>query len=180
MKYLFKKHNINDLMNIREISVYLRIPLKTVYRLAKQEKLKGVKVGKHWRFLKKNIDDYLKNGKRSNAKTQSFERRAYPRINSNFTCHYSVNLQPFRFVSNVGIIQNLSTSGILLFLNNGDSNVVRVDDPIHLDFLLILDNKEELKINLTGKIIRKSQNGLGIKFKKINKELQDKLIEYAS
>ena len=46
-------------MTIQEVSTFLRLPLSTVYLLAKKGKLKGGKFGKHWRFDEQNILDYL-------------------------------------------------------------------------------------------------------------------------
>jgi excisionase family DNA binding protein len=37
------------------VSLLLRIPLATVYHLSKQKKIRGVKIGKHWRYLASDI-----------------------------------------------------------------------------------------------------------------------------
>ncbi len=42
-------------MTIKEVSNLLRIPLSTLYVLAKQGKLKGAKFGRQWRFLEEDI-----------------------------------------------------------------------------------------------------------------------------
>jgi excisionase family DNA binding protein len=57
----------DDILNIKEVSDYLKIPVSTVYKLAQDGKVPAVKVGKHWRFLKRDLellfaqkrDDYL-------------------------------------------------------------------------------------------------------------------------
>ena len=46
-------------MTIQEVSAFLRLPLSTVYLLAKTGRLKGGKFGKHWRFDEQDIMDYL-------------------------------------------------------------------------------------------------------------------------
>jgi excisionase family DNA binding protein len=46
----------DDILNIREVSNYLKIPVSTVYKLAQGGKVPAVKVGKHWRFLKRDIE----------------------------------------------------------------------------------------------------------------------------
>ena len=51
--------NGNRVMTINKVSVFLRIPISTIYLLAKQGKLKGAKFGKHWRFLEGDILNYL-------------------------------------------------------------------------------------------------------------------------
>lgn len=50
------------IMTIKELSDYLRIPLSTIYDLTKKGKIRGVKFGKHWRFLEDEILDYLRFG----------------------------------------------------------------------------------------------------------------------
>ena len=47
--------NSDDILKIKDVANYLRIPVSTVYRLAQDGKVPAVKVGKHWRFLKKNL-----------------------------------------------------------------------------------------------------------------------------
>lgn len=48
------------IMTIQEVSAFLRIPVSTIYELAKKGKLHGVKFGKHWRFLEDDILGYFK------------------------------------------------------------------------------------------------------------------------
>ena len=47
--------NSTDILDIQDVDNYLRMPVSTIYRLAQDGKLPAVKVGKHWRFLKKNL-----------------------------------------------------------------------------------------------------------------------------
>jgi excisionase family DNA binding protein len=47
--------NSNDILNIKEVANYLRVPVSTIYRLAQDGKIPAVKVGKHWRFLKEDL-----------------------------------------------------------------------------------------------------------------------------
>ena len=51
----------NEIMTIKDISLYLKINEKTVYKLAKQGKLPGVKIGGMWRFKKEAIDNWIIN-----------------------------------------------------------------------------------------------------------------------
>ncbi|MGQ9736412.1 MAG: helix-turn-helix domain-containing protein [Armatimonadota bacterium] len=48
-----------EVMSIRELADYLRVSVHTVYRLAEQGKLPGRKVGKHWRFHRDVIVEWL-------------------------------------------------------------------------------------------------------------------------
>lgn len=47
----------HEILNIKEVSNYLKIPISTVYKLAQDGKVPAIKVGKHWRFLKKDLDE---------------------------------------------------------------------------------------------------------------------------
>ncbi len=47
----------HEILNIKEVSDYLKIPVSTVYKLAQDGKVPAIKVGKHWRFLKKDLDE---------------------------------------------------------------------------------------------------------------------------
>ncbi len=44
-----------DILNIKEVADYLRLPVSTIYKLAQDGRIPAVKVGKHWRFLKKDL-----------------------------------------------------------------------------------------------------------------------------
>lgn len=45
-----------DILNIKEVADFLRIPVSTIYKLAQDGKVPAIKVGKHWRFLKKDLE----------------------------------------------------------------------------------------------------------------------------
>ncbi len=44
-----------EILNIKEVADFLGIPVSTVYKLAQEGEIPAVKVGKHWRFLKKDL-----------------------------------------------------------------------------------------------------------------------------
>lgn len=46
-------------MNIKEASEYLGIHTVTAYRLLKQKKLPGFRVGGQWRFTREKLDEYF-------------------------------------------------------------------------------------------------------------------------
>jgi len=48
-----------DIFTIDELAVYLKIPKSTLYKLVREKKLPGQKVGRHWRFRKMAIDRWL-------------------------------------------------------------------------------------------------------------------------
>ena len=47
-------------MTIKESSVYLKISRSTLYNLAQEGNLPAQKVGRHWRFHKEAVDQWLK------------------------------------------------------------------------------------------------------------------------
>jgi excisionase family DNA binding protein len=49
----------NEIMTIRDISLYLKINEKTVYKLAKKSMLPGIKIGGMYRFKKDAVDSWL-------------------------------------------------------------------------------------------------------------------------
>jgi excisionase family DNA binding protein len=46
-------------LTVSEVSEYLKLAESTVYRLAKENKLPGRKVGGAWRFSRKGLDEWL-------------------------------------------------------------------------------------------------------------------------
>jgi excisionase family DNA binding protein len=52
--------DVDEIMTIEELSSYLKVSRSTTYKLAQQGVLPGTKVGKHWRFHKDAVDEWLK------------------------------------------------------------------------------------------------------------------------
>jgi len=48
-----------DVLTIEDLSVYLKIPKSTLYKLVREGKVPSQKVGRHWRFRKEAIDRWL-------------------------------------------------------------------------------------------------------------------------
>ena len=46
-------------MTIAEVAEYLRIPRGSIYKLAQQGKIPCQKVGRHWRFRREALDQWL-------------------------------------------------------------------------------------------------------------------------
>lgn len=179
MDFMPDKQN-QEFLNADEVSGYLRIPRSTIYRLTQIGKIKAVKIGRHWRYIKSDIQNYLYPGKESLAKSNSFvERRVFPRINSSIKCRYSIILPPFKEYNGECLIKNIGAGGIFLFRQNGEPDEIEIDDPVMLQFLLISDSNQKINISAKGRVIWKNQNGCGIKFKGIDKEMHNRIIEYA-
>ncbi len=49
----------NEILTVDELQTYLKIPKPTLYALAQNGRLPAAKVGKHWRFRKSDIDEWL-------------------------------------------------------------------------------------------------------------------------
>ena len=50
----------DEFWTAEEVSMYLRIPQSTIYKLAQDSVLPGFKVGKHWRFRRDTIINWIK------------------------------------------------------------------------------------------------------------------------
>jgi excisionase family DNA binding protein len=46
-------------LTVEEISNYLKIPKSTIYKLVREGKIPAQKIGRHWRFRKEAIDNWL-------------------------------------------------------------------------------------------------------------------------
>jgi excisionase family DNA binding protein len=57
-----------DIFTIDELSIYLKIPKSTLYKLVREGALPCQKVGKHWRFHKEAIDEWMKQRPLNNNK----------------------------------------------------------------------------------------------------------------
>jgi excisionase family DNA binding protein len=53
----------DTVLSIDDLSRYLKISKSTLYKLAQCGGVPGQKVGKHWRFHREAIDDWLKQPK---------------------------------------------------------------------------------------------------------------------
>ena len=51
--------NRDNVLTITELSTYLKVSKSTLYKLAQEGKVPGQKVGRHWRFHREVIDQWL-------------------------------------------------------------------------------------------------------------------------
>ncbi len=181
-------------MTALELSFYLKLPLSTVYSLTKKGIIHGVKFGKHWRYLEREIQEYLLRHSRFPSNPQPAERRAYPRIN----CMLRAQLVPILYYNGDtergGAIRNLSAGGAL-FVPQGLSRSYRkksidgiatggasadfsVGDPVKLIFNLPGPAPRPLEVN--GRIVRLAggKNTCGIKFKTLPPQDAEEIHQY--
>ncbi len=50
----------SEFLTAEEVAEFLRLPLSTVYKLVQDKKLPGFKVGKHWRFRRETLLEWIK------------------------------------------------------------------------------------------------------------------------
>jgi len=48
-----------EILTIEELASYLKIPKSTLYKLVREGKVPSQKIGRHWRFRKQAIDNWL-------------------------------------------------------------------------------------------------------------------------
>ena len=53
-------------MTVKEVSEYLRVSRASIYRLVKERKIPVSRIGKHFRFRKRTIDEWLTNMEKKN------------------------------------------------------------------------------------------------------------------
>jgi excisionase family DNA binding protein len=48
-----------EILTVMDVARFLRVPKSTVYKLARVGELPASKIGKHWRFLRRDIHEWL-------------------------------------------------------------------------------------------------------------------------
>lgn len=61
----------NEILTVQEVANYLRIDIRTVYRLAKRGAIPCIKIGRQWRFNRNDIQDLVTVGHRTGEKGRS-------------------------------------------------------------------------------------------------------------
>jgi excisionase family DNA binding protein len=49
----------NEILTVLDVARFLRVPKSTVYKLARLGELPASKIGKHWRFLRRDINQWM-------------------------------------------------------------------------------------------------------------------------
>ncbi len=52
--------DMDQLMTIDDVASYMRVSRFTVYRLAKGHSIPATKIGRQWRFLREEIDQWMR------------------------------------------------------------------------------------------------------------------------
>jgi excisionase family DNA binding protein len=48
-----------EILTVMDVAQFLRVPKSTVYKLARLGELPASKIGKHWRFLRRDINQWM-------------------------------------------------------------------------------------------------------------------------
>ena len=51
----------SEILTVLDVARFLRVPKSTVYKLARLGQLPASKIGKHWRWLRRDIHDWMHN-----------------------------------------------------------------------------------------------------------------------
>jgi len=49
----------DEILTVMDVARFLRVPKSTVYKLARVGELPASKIGKHWRFLRHDIHEWM-------------------------------------------------------------------------------------------------------------------------
>jgi excisionase family DNA binding protein len=50
----------SEILTIMDVARFLRVPKSTVYKLARVGELPASKIGKHWRFVRRDIHEWMR------------------------------------------------------------------------------------------------------------------------
>ena len=53
------EEKVNEILTLEETAELLRIPRSTVYKLAREGKIPAQKVGRHWRFHRETLINWI-------------------------------------------------------------------------------------------------------------------------
>jgi len=70
-RHLHMNNPLSEIMTIEDVADYLRIPISSVYKLAQEGKIPAQKVGRHWRFYRPILTQWI-------AGQASFEGKKLP------------------------------------------------------------------------------------------------------
>ncbi len=52
----------SDVLTLDEVATYLRISKSSLYKIVQRGEIPGQKIGKHWRFHRTSLEQWLKEG----------------------------------------------------------------------------------------------------------------------
>lgn len=179
-----KKNKNQNLLKVYEVKELLGIPLSTVYYLTKIGAIKSIRLGKHIRYKKEDINYYLENGFKevSILPKEEIERRLYTRIKCRIDCRFAIKLEDVEGVYSNGVIRDISACGLFLSIAGHANGLYKIKNDYPIDILFRLDMPYEEKgleeIRILGRIVRADNNGIGVRYRNIPEDIKNKIIRY--
>lgn len=189
-----------DVMTPLEVSRYLKLPLSTIYKLSQEATLRGTKLGKHWRYLRNDIERYLTANRGNGGVSPGarllgvnpalpeappivVEKRRFPRIDCSLPSRFEIDIPQIKHCEGTGIVRNLSRGGALIEINEVrlEGQFIRVDDPIliQLDSGLFKIKIGEMEVQ--GRVVRLHENSktkVGVEFKHLDTEMNQAIAAF--
>lgn len=168
----------NDrVMTTKEVSEYLKIPISSLWRLTHTGKIRGVKVGKHWRYFESDIKAFLRGIQvYPSHDMKVLDQRSFARIKCAIPAMMTILLPERKKVVIQGMIRDLSEGGIF-FVPASDLGVA---EPIQIRFSI--SQSEASGIEAEGRVVHQTQDstksGVGIKFRNLSQKDQGAIREY--
>lgn len=164
----------DEVMTPREVANFLKLPLSTVYKLTQEGRLRGVKLGKHWRYLASDVRQQIA-APMPLALAAGAERRRAPRIDVRLPVQFRVEVPQVKQCSGKGAVANVSRGGLLLVIEelSVQGQLVRLDDPIQVE----LDSAVFGTTTLQGRVVRVAegpQTSLGVELAALPADLEGK------
>ena len=167
-----------QIMTAKEVCAFLKIPLSTLYGLTKGGKVQGQKIGKHWRYLEKDILNFFRGRKigrlhEGHLTHAGVDRRVHDRINTEIPGSICVLLERKKNLTIKGTVHNLGPRGLFFVSENGHSagnhkrqkSGIHVGDPVSIAFEM--NGQGNGMIELEGRVVHsKSGNAsqIGVKW----------------
>lgn len=168
----------DEVMTPREVANFLKLPLSTVYKLTQEGRLRGVKLGKHWRYLASDVRLQIAAPAPTASgllAAEAAERRRHPRIDVRMPAQFRVEVPQVKQCTGKGAIANVSRGGLMLVIDelSVQGQLVRLDDPIQVE----LQAAPFGTTTLAGRIVRFAegpQTTLGVELAPLPDELAGK------
>jgi len=170
-------------ISVKKASGYLGIPLRTVYRLVEQGKIRSIRIGGKIRCLSRDVEKCAESGTdidlvKAGRQDHRSDDREHSRINTGFNCRFSVILPSIKDLTGEGVIGNLSAGGIFIVVHESNMEDISVDDPIELEFSIIISDEETINATVKGRVVRKDEKGIAVKFRLIERSLKKRIAQY--
>ncbi len=49
----------HEMLTAHEVATFLRVPVSTIYKLARLGQIPSSKIGKHWRFTRRGLQEWI-------------------------------------------------------------------------------------------------------------------------